>query len=277
MLIADFLNNSIAGQIATIVGIGAVLDMLIPLPARLKISAYLSGSNEIARKEFEFVTITSLISIFVRKSDPSRIAFSHVFLYTITISSITTAVLFYAFGSNQAPASLYNFARFALIMSIISYPFDFYSIYITKKIFYYEVHEPRALPKLIWHDLDRSIGPVGILGFLVFSALALLIYFQNPIMDGEKNPYFQMTMTTVLSSFIANVAGSVLVTLIQIVVSIMGSAIRGAALIVRNLESTEYGQANLKTPFTVCFLVLAIITVVVELAIRFGATLLSQL
>ncbi len=251
--------------------------MLVPLPARLKISAYLSGSNEIARKEFEFVTITSLISLFVRRDDPSRISFANVGLYTITISSFATAILFYFFGTGESPSSFYNFARFTLILSIISYPFDFYSIYVTKSIFYYEVHEPRALPKLIYKDFDKSIGPVGILGFLLFAALALLIYFQHPIMDGDRNPYFQMTMTTVLSSFMANAAGSILVTLIQIIVSLSGSAIRGTALIVRNLESTEYGQANLKTPFAVCFLVVAIITVAVELLLRFGLSLWPQI
>lgn len=241
----SFLNATVVGQFFGFVGMGSLIDSILPAHHKKLIAHYVFGLAGHSLKEFEASVINAMIEILCRDDDIDKLSQRKVVYYSLIFNTI-----FWIFAYLYLLVKEYRIDAFilgpitALMTSVISIPLDYYSIYITKKIFYYRPYAFWWLPILVLADIVLSYLPQ-----LILLSILLLV----PILIGEQ-PF---VLGLIIAGGAANALGSSLMNLVQVVIVVMGLLIRGIALLAARF-GLKPGVGWLESaPVTACFLAAA--------------------
>lgn len=239
---------------------GQLIDTLLKKHHKIIIYQYLFREKNISFDSFEKSTINGLIEIFLYRDgcghiSPYKVAYlSTAFPIFAAIAILTSETIARGFVEQ-----IFYFSFIMLLLTIlniyISFPIDFFSVYVTKKIFYKRDYSSRKAIFLWLFDMIISSIPSIIA--LIFIAISEIN--NNDIGDGKK---------LILGMFLGSITSTLIISILQIFIISIGSIIRGIIFITRfsdyirdNTNSTEY-------PVTICLIFGAIVINMIILFFR---------
>ncbi|MEL7728188.1 hypothetical protein AAG612_01480 [Citromicrobium bathyomarinum] len=276
------MNASYLGQFLAFVALGSIIDQLLGEKARVSAARYAFGWVKGGFSEFESSFITGLISWFCSRSDIEKISKVRVFFLSLFVSTFYFIFLFLFNGTGVlGPEDMLWTASHPLwivlivssiacvLLALISFPFDFYSIYVSKKLFYYKFYNPSDLPKKIIDDAVDSSAPV----FALFGAIGVIIFLYSTI-SGSSVSFSQFAYSYLLGMgslwlyFVPNLIATVSLTIIQICGLLAAIFLRGVFSI-KVFRRFEESSRLKKNPFLYMFLILGVIASLIDLASYF--------
>ena len=275
-MISD-INASYIGQLLAFIAIGSIIDQLVGTKSKEAAARYIFGWVGASFSEFESSFITGLVGAFCRRSDIEHLSKLRVFFLSFVISSIAFVFIFIVNVTGVIDSTgmswiadnpfwivvIVSFGA-CLILAIISFPFDLYSMYITKKVFYFQHYPPQNLPKKIGYDLFESLMP-----FIVVVAIVAVLLFVREISNGAELSFLQFTLSYALGVgslwpfFAANISATLFVTLIQILGLIGGVGLRWA-FSNPSLKGLKDSGRLRRNPFLYVFFALGVIVSIVD-------------
>lgn len=237
------------GKIIGFIGIGSFLDRIVGSPWREKLSTFIYGAKGASLKDFEVSLITSLVELFCRRSDLSRLSLLRVLAYTGWVLALQFIGTLAWLGAPETRTDYLVLMGLLLGPIPIAFAADLWSISVTKRIFYYRPGRLALLPIRIALDLVITIVPV-----FVFSNIYQFLF---PHLFEMRNGL------EVVSAFLAiglvySLLGSCGVTLIQVVSLLGGILLRGVTAIMSSKVDASSIEALRKTPFTAIFIAMAV-------------------
>lgn len=261
MEIIRAINGLYLSQIVTFLAMGLFLDSIFPKAAKERIHGFL-GSKNVSFQEFESATITGLIQLLSRKDDIDRISIWKVPLVYLT--GFLALLIFGGLMTGTASFTLPSVIMFLVITPIFAWPFDYLSIWVTKKIFYFKYRHPLLFPFFIFLDMLISTAftvlPV-ILYFLLVNILGLEILNFRIIETDPDEIEFSLGQF-IVGGFMGNAFSSIFINIAQILIVIGGAITRAFWLIGKALG---YEMNNFKDyPITLAFTVFSLVAVLIE-------------
>ncbi len=204
--------------------------------------------------------MTGLIGLFMRRRDIDRISWLRVPLISFTVIS-----LFIIFSFSRERSITAGDFTGLIIFTIICTPFDFYSIWISKKIFYFKHHTTSRFLMLSLFDIITSLTPNTIILLVVFLITGDVQNFNNSenyrwlehSLDLNRATVEILTvlMSAMVLSSAFNATSSIFINIVQIIISICGIFINALKAAFR--VSARDGDSLSHWPITVCFCVVA--------------------
>lgn len=237
MEILDWIDRSVLAQVISFLGIGVFFDALFPKKHKATMVDFVTRRAPSSLSEFEASTINGLIELFSRKDNIDRLSIWRV-------AALSGAVLLFMSSAvwidRGPPQEFYLYQPFLLLFFTI--PFDYFSIYITKKFFFYKVYN-------IWSFPLRWLGDVAI---SLFPSVLVLILVAS-IVDGGINSDEELIAALVVGA-IFNTISSVIISILQLSVLIAGTLAR-AVFWTANLVGWDLAALRnypITTGFAVC-------------------------
>jgi len=238
--------------ITTITGIFTILDLFIVKEAKNKVAEYVFGFGEANLATFESQVVTALISPF---KTGNRLSYAKtLFRYSLLIFTFSLiSILMYGYFNdvemreilqNAASAwwrSTKLFSTVLIIGSILCWPFDFWSLWVTNKLFI--ENRSSSLFGFVWRilaDIILTILPLAI----VFGLIHYL--FQDASVSTVGGRIFVMGFIIVG----ANMVGALMITILQLATLFIGIFTRVVLRATRfNQRIAMVSRAN-EFPFT---------------------------
>ena len=154
--------------VLNLTGLGALIDLFIRPADRARIHHAISRVKSVAWEEMEGRIVTSLLELFSKPGELERISVKRVYflslmisiffvLYINSISQIGDTVP--VWSVERLTLSL----KLAFVASLVSLPFDYFSIYVSRRLFFYRHHPPVRMILVILLDAAISLVPVILL------------------------------------------------------------------------------------------------------------------
>ena len=220
------------GLWTTIIGFFGLFDLIVEDSRRYKLSEYIFGFKEISTASFESHMIKSLVSAYLLKD---RLSWMRVFFYLTTPGGLLLFLIVIMDGKNPIgtifgqvsslieDVGLAQFFLFSIVFCLISFPSDYLSVLITKKIFF---DKTKLFPKsILWIIVDFVLSIIlPVLLFSLSLGLSNLVgYLYPPWYEGSMETAFWILFT---GGFLISFFVSGLLSILQVTILLFGLLIR---------------------------------------------------
>jgi hypothetical protein len=249
---------SIFAEMGTLIGFFAVFDALALDEHKRRISAYLFGARAVSYSEFERRVIAALMGVFMKDE---KLQVRRVVVLSFSVPAICVALLaIIALFNGTAPypyTSLIILLLCLPIIALMSLPFDYWSLRVTKYLFL--DHHPRFPFSLLAVGVDAIVSTIPLLVLLLIVSKTVGL----PQYNEEAGIGFQnMSALSIAFAFLANLFASCVITFLQAVVLCVGVFLRMVLLPFRFLKlATKISKAE-QFPFSFVGFVCALTMVV---------------
>jgi len=242
-------------DLVTVIALFGIFDLLLEEKTKRKLSLYIFGFHDLTFWEFENKLIKGLMKHFIIDS---KISPKRVFLYSITVATVLYSIaIFYGHINNDKELNLSDIANplvyvSIIFISIITYPLDLWSLWITKRLFV---------------DINNSakFWFIFVLIDLFLSALPALLIF-GFISQNMNNNHAYMLILAIMGGVAS--FSIVMISFIQILSNVVGFIIRSILIFTRiNSYTAMYTKAH---DFPLTFIGFIIGVVVLLLSIIMG-------
>jgi len=191
---------------ATIIGLAAAIDRVLLDTDKAKIVGYLGNHKDFGFPDFESVVVSGAISLLLdRRTD--KLSLVKVALYTLVGTFIITAtvmllVLVALFNHIESDdiniLNIFAYMIGAFIVTILvaycSFPSDWISLYITKKLFWNKVRHPLVMFPLWILDFFVSLFVAIFPLFLIYNSqiIELDMSVSNKLIGSEEASFFMI-------------------------------------------------------------------------------------
>ncbi|MEL6477316.1 MAG: hypothetical protein AAFR17_08300 [Pseudomonadota bacterium] len=156
-MIADF--SSVLGVMATCLALFGFLDLVLEERYKQTVAWYLFGFEEIRFSGFERSVILGLLSLFQRAGRLSPLRVLIYSVWALALSLLVAALN----GTLKPEAPFHEMFAVMIVLAVSSWPFDYWSIFVTRSLFSGAAGPPWKLPALILADLAFSAVPYAAL------------------------------------------------------------------------------------------------------------------
>ncbi|WP_299031367.1 hypothetical protein [uncultured Sulfitobacter sp.] len=215
------------------IGIFGVFDAIVDKKAKANLAEFVFGFHDKSVKDFENNVISSLLSVFVKND---KLKWKRIFLLSLAYSFLSVGGLgVFAYQSVESGdnPSLWVVGLFGLIfllvVAIISFPLDIYSIYVTKRLF--------------WNKNNSIFGNIIKIVFDV--ALSLM-----PILIGVASMFFSDGFSFIYMAALFQFPSVLSITIIQIITLIFGIIARSTIRLTKLNQYTVLYTNLHESPFT---------------------------
>lgn len=214
-------------------GIFGFLDAVVEHKYKTQVAEFVFGFHNISLTNFEGGSINGLLSVLIKND---KIVLWRVALYCFVITCIsllvwssvalanTTGENFFAVLQKYALDGRKLFASqedggagitsTLLLLPILTLPIDYFSVWITKKIFWQKrIKLYYVFPKILL-DIAISLMPILVAGFGIFLAVV--------VQKSSMSTYFNTIIGYYLIAALIQLPSSVLINLLQISILIVG-------------------------------------------------------
>ncbi len=236
------MRGAIVEVLATIgapVTIGALLDQMVDPRHRDYIAEFLFGFRNRSFREFESKVIAGLLSVFMRED---RLSVRKVLIYSL-LSSLVVCIAFAVYLNGlegDVAMNLFGVAVVSsLMLGLMSAPFDYASLWITKRIFLEMRPEfPMTIPAIL-ADIILSCIPYlfGLAAWVLFTRGGIEIFFIGQL--------FELAWVGIGVS----IFNSILISIVQIVILVFASAVRLLMLLASLSGALAVRSQLLRMPF----------------------------
>lgn len=267
--------------ITTITGMFTLLDLFVEKRAKAKVAEYVFGFGTANLAGFEHSVITGLLSLYKVDGRLSlrRVLFrySGMISLLIAIMSVIGTYIWRVDFLREDLTSPFQYILQTIILipmaALVFWPFDCWSLWVTNKIF-----KSNVSPSLISFagrillDIIVTILPLIILLFGVFVVMGV---FKTYIVDIEAiqgvsdinsaNAVFTILVLVVFTTILLNIAGSLLITAVQLFTLGIGVSIRLTLRVTRLNQHLAMVSSAPDFPFTFIGLLCGISATVVTM------------
>ncbi len=264
-MLMEQINSSLLAQVVSFIGLGAFLDQVAPRPLRDKVGDFIMLDRALSTREFESAVITSIVQIFTCRDDIDRISIPKVAAYSVIMS----ALLYWLYIDSglrvliqQVPPTAENipgYAIFIILSVIILISSDYFSIYVTKRLFYFQSLTRLQFVARLLLDFVLSLLPP----LFFFAATFTFVSMQGDAGLASLGDTRFLGLPILGYVFVAmygtvnNAATSIFLTILQILIVASGLIL---SLLNRYLSWNEVQIERLRNvPFTLCMTLIALI------------------
>ncbi|MET1112633.1 MAG: hypothetical protein ABWX67_14020 [Allosphingosinicella sp.] len=253
MHLVEWLSNSWVINILGIAGAGSLLDALLRDDIKNRLARYIFVPAGTSRDEIDCLLITGLIEAFSTRRNIGRLSHVRVLLYSIW----STLLLHLLIITSRPLSELRDDIAWWLLPELIAgpllaYPFDLWSIWVSKRLFYYQALAPHRLFARLVADLLLSSAPVIALTLTAFALLPEDL--RGKTIVGPLDPGFIVILGGMISLF-----GTLCFNALQLLAMAVANSIRAISRLFPRLASPIDPAKLYALPFTVCFLLLALV------------------
>lgn len=273
----DLLQGPLWAHVATIltfVGGFGLLDKLIDRDRRAKVAEFVFGFHSATFTSFERGVIDAIVYVFIRDE---KIWLTRVFIFSCVSSLLSIWVLaaldsiaseetnfFESFA--HVPVSMFDTFQTAVLdgqwrifliffFPFVVFPFDLFSLFVTKRLFWKRKRHPILLAPFVFLDLILSLIP-----FLAF----LFLIGQLDVPNNLDDLSFGMALFVMMLVGVAlQTPSTVLLSIIQIMVLVLGVLLRLVSLTTRmNQRVALVGRLH-ENPFGFIGLLVGLLVILV--------------
>ncbi|MFT5744104.1 MAG: hypothetical protein ACI86S_002183 [Paracoccaceae bacterium] len=236
-------------QFATIVGMFHTFDSIVLDRHKALVSGYIFGNGEIRLGAFERGLMQALISPFLIDG---RLVWRRVAVLSIVVSFAANLYI-NVLAESASPISVKANLKYALIVApiaaLLSWPFDWLSLRISKFLFLDRAFAVYLLAPLIALDIVLSVLPS-------FGEINLLVILApEPVFGSFSHKYL---IPAILGAIVANTIASLLITFMQILTIVVGLLTRVGVMLLRLAPVVARNTKFSNYPFTFVGVVAAI-------------------
>jgi hypothetical protein len=253
MHLVDWLSNTWLIKILGVAGVGSLLDALLRNDVKNRLARYIFVPTGTSRDEIDCMLITGLIEAFSTRRDISRLSYGRVLAY-----SIWSTVFLHLLVITSRPLSelrediVWWLLPVFIAGPLLAFPFDLWSISVSKRLFYYQVLSPYQLfLRLI---ADVFISSVPVCAITVAALAALPEKLQETTIVGPLDVTFTIILGGMISLF-----GTLWFNGLQLLAMAVANSIRAISWLFPRFSSPIDPGKLYALPFTVCFLLLALV------------------